>query len=60
MNVWLLVVQTYNGTAYQAHANEFPVIAQMAKDFLAVMRTSVSVEQLFLSSCHICRDTGHH
>ena len=37
-------------TIYQAHANEFPVISQMARDFLVVMRTSVSVERLFSSS----------
>lgn len=45
------------GTSYQDHAKEFPVIAKMAQDFLAVMGTSVSVERLFSSSRHICRDT---
>jgi hypothetical protein len=48
---------TYVRMAYQAHAKEFPVIAKMAQDFLAVMGTSVSVERLFSSSRHICRDT---
>ena len=43
--------------SYQAHAKEFPVIAQMARDFLAIMGTSVSVERLFSSSRHICQDT---
>ncbi|EIW87284.1 hypothetical protein CONPUDRAFT_45943, partial [Coniophora puteana RWD-64-598 SS2] len=39
------------------HASEFPVVACMARDFLAIPATSVSVERLFSNSRHLCRDT---
>ena len=41
----------------QEHANAFPVIARMARDFLAIPGTSVAVERLFSKSRHICVDT---
>ena len=41
----------------QAHAHEFPVIASMARDFLAIPGSSVSVERLFSASRHLCVDT---
>ncbi|EIW75374.1 hypothetical protein CONPUDRAFT_66256, partial [Coniophora puteana RWD-64-598 SS2] len=39
------------------HSTEFPVIALMARDFLAIPATSVSVERLFSSSRHVRRDS---
>jgi hypothetical protein len=39
---------------FQKHASEFPIIAQMARDILAIPATSVSVEQVFSKSRHIC------
>ncbi|EIW75322.1 hypothetical protein CONPUDRAFT_66111, partial [Coniophora puteana RWD-64-598 SS2] len=39
------------------HAANFPVISCMARDFLAIPATSVSVERLFSSSHHLCRDS---
>lgn len=41
----------------QAHAHEFPVIAAMARDFLAIPGASVSVERLFSASRHLCVDS---
>ena len=38
----------------QKHATEFPIIARMARDFLAIPATSVSVERVFCMSRHIC------
>ena len=38
----------------QIHAAEFPIIARMAQDFLAIPATSVSVERVFSKSRHIC------
>jgi len=38
----------------QIYATEFPILAQMARDFLAIPATSVSVEQVFSKSRHIC------
>lgn len=40
----------------QGHQHEFPVIARMAKDFLAIPGASVSVEHLFSKSHHLCSD----
>ncbi|EIW76506.1 hypothetical protein CONPUDRAFT_64658 [Coniophora puteana RWD-64-598 SS2] len=39
------------------HNTDFPVIALMARDFLAIPATSVSVERLFSGSRHVCRDS---
>ncbi|KDQ63990.1 hypothetical protein JAAARDRAFT_117154, partial [Jaapia argillacea MUCL 33604] len=38
------------------HKAEFPVLAAMAQDFLAIPGTSVSIEQLFSKSQHLCTD----
>jgi hypothetical protein len=43
-------------TSVQIHASEFPVIARMARDYLAIPATSVSVERVFSKSRHICGD----
>ena len=37
-------------------AARFTIIACMARDYLAIPGTSVSVEQTFLKSRHICTD----
>ncbi|TFY51128.1 hypothetical protein EVJ58_g10725 [Rhodofomes roseus] len=42
---------------WREHAQEFPVIAAMARDFLAIPGASVSVERLFSASRHLCADT---
>ncbi|KZT64306.1 hypothetical protein DAEQUDRAFT_678804, partial [Daedalea quercina L-15889] len=39
------------------HAHEFPVIAAITRDFLAIPGASVSVERLFSASRHLCVDT---
>lgn len=39
---------------WKIHANEFPTIALMAQDYLAIPATSVSVERAFSKSRHIC------
>ena len=39
---------------FQVHVVNFPIIAQMAQDYLAIPTTSVMVEQVFSKSCHIC------
>jgi hypothetical protein len=44
-------------TLVQKNAKDFPVLAKMARDFLAVPGASVSVECLFSSSKHICAAT---
>ncbi|KIL56765.1 hypothetical protein M378DRAFT_37370, partial [Amanita muscaria Koide BX008] len=36
------------------HATEFPIISRMARDYLAIPATSVSVERVFSKSRHIC------
>ncbi|KIL55311.1 hypothetical protein M378DRAFT_91070, partial [Amanita muscaria Koide BX008] len=36
------------------HAPEFPVIARMARDYLAIPATSVAIERVFSKSRHIC------
>ncbi|CDO75398.1 hypothetical protein BN946_scf184855.g1 [Trametes cinnabarina] len=41
---------------WRENANRFPIIARMARDFLAIPATSVSVERLFSSSRHLCTD----
>jgi hypothetical protein len=40
----------------KAHQHEFPVIARMARDFLAIPGAMVSVERLFSKSRHLCAD----
>lgn len=40
----------------QDHAGKFPIISQMARDFLAIPGSSVSVERLFSKSWHLCTD----
>ena len=40
----------------QIHAAEFPILARMARDFLAIPATSVSVERVFSKSWHICNN----
>ncbi|TFY56694.1 hypothetical protein EVJ58_g7479 [Rhodofomes roseus] len=42
---------------WKEHAHKFPVIASMARDFLAIPGASVSVECLFSASRHLCVDT---
>ena len=41
-------------SCFQIHAVEFPVIARMARDYLAIPATSVAVERVFSKSRHIC------
>jgi hypothetical protein len=41
---------------WRDHHTEFPIIAKMARDFLAIPGTSVSVERLFSKSRHLCTD----
>ncbi|KJA13696.1 hypothetical protein HYPSUDRAFT_92664 [Hypholoma sublateritium FD-334 SS-4] len=41
---------------WKAHEAAFPTIARMARDFLAIPATSVSVERTFSKSRHICSD----
>ncbi|KAL1939855.1 hypothetical protein VTO73DRAFT_9555 [Trametes versicolor] len=41
---------------WKKHAVSFPVIARMARDFLAIPATSVAVERLFSKSRHLCTD----
>ena len=40
----------------QVHGSSFPTIACMARDFLVIPATSVSVERTFSKSRHICSD----
>lgn len=40
----------------QTHEKDFPIVAKMARDFLAIPGTSVSVERLFSKSRHLCSD----
>jgi len=42
---------------WKVHAEDFPTVSRMARDFLAIPATSVSVERLFSRSRHVCRDT---
>ncbi|KZT32142.1 hypothetical protein SISSUDRAFT_969573, partial [Sistotremastrum suecicum HHB10207 ss-3] len=39
------------------HEKEFPVIAAMARDYLAIPAASVSVERMFSASRHLCSDS---
>ena len=45
--IWHLIISV------QIHAAEFPIITQMALDYLAIPATSVSVEKVFSKSQHI-------
>jgi len=42
---------------WQAHVNEFPVISEMAKDFLTIQATSVAAEQAFSIAGHTITKT---
>ncbi|KAF7362862.1 Dimer-Tnp-hAT domain-containing protein [Mycena venus] len=41
---------------WKEFAHHFPVVARMARDFLAIPGTSVSVERLFSKSRHLCHE----
>ncbi|KZT32444.1 hypothetical protein SISSUDRAFT_994026, partial [Sistotremastrum suecicum HHB10207 ss-3] len=41
---------------WKLHEKEFPVIAAMALDYLAIPAASVSVERMFSASRHLCSD----
>ncbi|KAF7360904.1 Dimer-Tnp-hAT domain-containing protein [Mycena sanguinolenta] len=41
---------------WKEYAYRFPVVARMARDFLAIPGTSVSVEHLFSRSRHLCHE----
>jgi hypothetical protein len=47
---------SYGSEIFKAHQESFPTIAKMARDFLAIPATSVSVERTFSKSRHICTD----
>lgn len=42
---------------WQVHANEFPIISEMAKDFLTIQATSVASEQAFSVAGHVITKT---
>ncbi|CAK5262315.1 unnamed protein product [Mycena citricolor] len=44
-------------TWWKDHGSNFPVASRMARDFLAIPGTSVSVERLFSQARNVCRDT---
>ena len=51
-----LFIQLYPFTiiiCFKMHASEFPIIAQMARDYLAIPATSVSVERVFSVTTHL-------
>jgi hypothetical protein len=54
LSCYLMVFATDN--CVQAHQHEFPIIACMARDFLAIPGAMVSVERLFSKSRHLCTD----
>ena len=41
----------------QANATKFPIIARIARDYLAVPGAIVPVERMFSRSRHLCKDT---
>ncbi|KAJ3559032.1 hypothetical protein NP233_g11365 [Leucocoprinus birnbaumii] len=41
---------------WKKHESSFPTLAKMACDILPIPATSVSVEQTFSKSCHLCTD----
>ena len=41
---------------WKIHASEYLTVTRMARDFLAIPGTSVSVERLFSKSRHLCSD----
>jgi hypothetical protein len=43
--------------SFFTHEHEFPIISKMARDFLAIPGTSVSVERLFSSAHHLCHES---
>ncbi|KAF7349507.1 Dimer-Tnp-hAT domain-containing protein [Mycena sanguinolenta] len=48
-----------NGTLkwWKENEHEFPIISKIARDFLAIPGTSVSVERLFSSARHLCHES---
>ncbi len=50
------LILTSTHTLVQENAVQFPTLAQMAHDYLAIPATSVSVERVFSKSWHICTD----
>ena len=50
--LWLLLI-----TIWQTHAPDFPVLARIARDILALLGVSISVEQLFSSSKNTLSDS---
>ena len=46
----------YQSESHQDHERDFPIISRMARDFLAIPGSSVSVERLFSKSRHLCTD----
>ncbi|KAF7372567.1 hypothetical protein MVEN_00119300 [Mycena venus] len=44
-------------TWWKEHEHDFPITSKMARDFLAIPGTSVSVERLFSSARHLCHES---
>jgi hypothetical protein len=58
MSLSTLSIQTYNLLTIllltKEHAQDFPILSRIARDFLAILATSIAVEQLFSSAQHLC------